>query len=88
MPAAKEDQEKTAFATPDGLFEFTKMLFGLVNAPATFQRLMDDVLAVHKWRDCLVYLDDVLVFGATLEEHNNRLEAVLKKFQASSPKLS
>ena len=53
VSVAKEDQEKTAFATPDGLFEFTKMPFGLVNAPATFQRLMDDVLAVQKWRDCL-----------------------------------
>lgn len=88
VPVTKEDQEKTSFATLDGLFEFIKMPFGLVNTPATFQRLMNDLLAAHKWRDCLVYLDDVLVFGVTLEEHSKRLEAVLKKVQTAGLKLN
>ena len=74
-------QEKTAFVTPDGLFEFQRMPFGLCNAPATFQRLMDRVLGSLKWTHCLVYLDDILVLGRTLEEHNVRLAAVLERLQ-------
>ena len=62
----EEDREKTAFTTPDGLFEFNLMPFGLCNAPATFQRLMDTVLAGVQWNSCLVYLDDVIILGRTL----------------------
>jgi hypothetical protein len=69
VPVAERDRQKTAFVTPDGLFEFKRMPFGLANAPATFQRLMDQVLNRHKWTACLVYLDDILVFGKTFEEH-------------------
>ena len=74
-------QEKAAFVTPDDLFEFQRMPFGLCNAPATFQRLMDRVLGSLKWTHCLVYLDVILVFGRTLEEHNARLAAVLERLQ-------
>ena len=65
-------QEKTAFTTYmySGLYEFQKMLFGLVNAPVMFQRLMEVVLAGVAQKGCLVYLDDVLVIGKSLEEHN------------------
>ena len=52
----EKDREKTAFTTSDGLFEFTRMPFGLCNAPATFQGLMDLVLAGLQWSNCLVYL--------------------------------
>ena len=57
------DREKTAFTTSEGLYEFTKMQFGLCNAPATFQRLMDLILAGLQWSNCLVYLDDILIIG-------------------------
>ena len=63
------DQEKTAFCTQEGLFEFKVMPFGLCNAPATFQRLMDAVLAGLQWKTCLVYLDDVVIPGRDLLEH-------------------
>ena len=56
-----EDKEKTAFYTHDGHFEFNVMLFGLCNALATFQRLMDLVLAVLQRSSCLVYLDGAIV---------------------------
>ena len=78
VPVAPEDQCKTAFVTPDGFYEFKRLPFGLNNAPSTFQRLMDRVLGSLKWNMCLVYLDDILVFGRTFEEHQERLELVLK----------
>ena len=55
----------TAFSTRDGLFEFKVMPFGLCNAPATCQRLMDMVLAGVKWSSCLVYMDDIVIMGKT-----------------------
>ncbi len=60
-----EDREKTAFSTPHGLFQFRVMPFGLCNAPSTFQRLMEIVLAGLRWNTCLAYLDDIVVFGRT-----------------------
>jgi hypothetical protein len=77
VPVASADTCKTAFVTPDGLYEFVRLPFGLNNAPSTFQRLMDRVLARLKWQMCLVYLDDVLIFGRTFDEHQKRLECVL-----------
>jgi hypothetical protein len=74
---AEKDQCKTAFITPDGLYEFRRLPFGLNNAPSTFQRLMDKVLSRLKWHMCLVYLDDVFVFGRNFQEHPERLELVL-----------
>ena len=56
---------KTAFATHSGLFQFRVMPFGLCNAPATFERLMDRVLQGLRWSHCLVYLDDIISFGTT-----------------------
>ena len=63
------DKEKTAFSTPKGHFKFNIMPFGLTNAPATFQRLMECVLAGISGELCLAYLDDIIVFSATFEEH-------------------
>ncbi|KAK8777518.1 hypothetical protein V5799_029140 [Amblyomma americanum] len=79
----ERDREKTAFITPDGLFEFKVMPFGLCSAPATFQRVMDTVLAGLKWKICLVYLDDVVVFASNFEEHLKRLRTVLDAIKSS-----
>ena len=70
----EESREKTAFTTHAGLFEFTVMPFGLCNAPATFQRLMENVLMGLTREKCIVYLDDVLVLGRTFSEHLSNLE--------------
>ncbi|CAF3775116.1 unnamed protein product [Rotaria sp. Silwood1] len=66
----------TAFVTHKGLFECNVMPFGLTNAPATFQRLMDIVLAGLKWQCCLVYLDDIIVYSPTFEQHIHDLRNV------------
>jgi len=81
VPVAPADRCKTAFVTSDALYEFCRLPFGLCNAPATFSRLMDRVLGRLKWQMCLVYLDDVLVFGRTFQEHQERLELVLKALE-------
>lgn len=77
IPMHEPDKEKTAFATPDGLYEFNVMPFGLCNAPATFERMMDSVLRGLKWKTCFCYLDDIVVFSSTFAEHLQRLDEVL-----------
>ncbi|UYV72254.1 hypothetical protein LAZ67_9002361, partial [Cordylochernes scorpioides] len=61
----------------DGLYEFQVMPFGLCNAPATFERMIDSVLGSLKWNMCLCYLDDIVVYAPTFEEHLRRLQLVL-----------
>ena len=77
----ESSKEKTAFTTYSGLYQFKKMPFGLVNAPATFQRLMEVVLSGLARTVCLVYLDNILVIGKTLEEHNVNLGRVLERMR-------
>lgn len=77
IPMHEADKEKTAFATPDGLYEFNVMPFGLCNAPATFERMIDNVLRGLKWKTCLCYLDDIVIFSRTFEEHLLRLDEIL-----------
>ena len=74
-----EAKRKAAFVTNEGLFQFRVMPFGLCNAPATFERLMDRVLCGMRWSRCLVYLDDVISFGKTVPEAIVRLEEVLAR---------
>ena len=73
------NKPKTAMTTPFGLNEFNRMPFGLTNAPATFQQLMARCLAGLNLKVCLVYLDDIIVFGSTFEETLKWLEIVLKR---------
>ena len=83
----EESQEKTAFTTHAGLFEFTVMPFGLCNAPATFQRLMENVLTGLARERCIVYLDDILVMGRTFEEHLANLRVVFSRLANAGLKL-
>ena len=88
IPMAEHDKEKTAFITPGGLYQFRVMPFGLTNAPATFQRMMDLVLAGIKWHHCLVYLDDVLVFSRSFDEHLTHLVSVFDRLRKAGLKLA
>ena len=88
VPIQERDKEKTAFRTSSGqLFEFNQVPFGLCNAPATFSRLMDCVLAGLHWETCFFYLDDIIVFATTWEEHLARLRQVFERLRHAKLKL-
>ena len=76
----EEDKQKTAFITKYGLFQFTRMIFGLCNAPATFARAMQLVLRGLTWDIVLAFLDDILVMGKDFESHMENLERYLSDF--------
>ena len=79
-------QEKTAFTTHQDLFEFRVMPFGVMNAPAVFQQLMQRVLS--GLQSVSVYLDDVIVYSATLEEHVSHLRIVFGRLRTAGLKLN
>ena len=75
---AKEDRDKTTFASHSGLYRFLRMPFGLKNAPATFQRAVDIIVSRVKWETALVYFDDVIVYLRTVTEHMAHVREVLR----------
>lgn len=79
IAVSDRDRAKTAFTTPFGLFEYRRMPFGVCNGPSTFQRLMQSVMSDLIFQVLIVYLDDILLFSQTFEEHLERLEMVLKR---------
>jgi hypothetical protein len=81
------DMEKTAFATPRGQFAFKRMPFDLTNTPATFIRLMEMALRGLEWERCLVYLDDVIVFGENIDVCLRNLADALGTFESAGLKL-
>ena len=88
VPILEQDKEKTAFRTSSGqLYEFNQVPFGLCNAPATFSRLMDRVLSGLHWETCLFYLDDIIVFSSTWEEHLARLRQIFERLRHANLKL-
>ncbi len=84
---SEEDRAKTAVTTPFGLFESTRMPFGLCNAPATFQCLMGVVLGDLTFDILLIYLDDIIVFSKDFESHCQRLEIVFNRLRQHGLKL-
>lgn len=84
---APKDRKKTAFCTQKGLFEFNVMPFGLCNAPATFQHLMDCVLAGLQWSSRLVYINDIIIIGRSFEEHLHHLQQVLDHLKSAGLKI-
>ena len=87
VEVSPEDREKTVFVNPYGLFHFHVMPFGLTNAPATFQRLIEQILSGLHWTTCLVYIDDILIFSATVEGHLERLCDVLNRLKNAGLKI-
>jgi len=88
IPLRKDDQEETAFTTHCGIYHWSSMLFGLTNAPATFQRALDTILSGLKWQICLVSLDDVIIFFANAEQHVKDVKAVLHRLREAGVTLN
>lgn len=87
VPIHPRDAAKTAFSTPKGHFEFTRMPMGLRNSPSTFQKLMNTVLYELGDIKAIVYLDDIIIFGSTIEEHNENLCRVLEAMRRHNLKI-
>lgn len=81
------DSHKTAFTTPFGHYEFDRMPFGLKNAPATFQRLMDLVLSGLQGENLFVYMDDIVIYATSLEEHERKYNALIERLRKANLKL-
>jgi transposase InsO family protein len=85
----EQHKQRTAFTVgPLGFFEYNRMPFGLVNAPATYQRLMEECLGDLHTTICFIYLDDLIIFSKTYEEHLERLEMVFERLRQHNLKLS
>ena len=86
VPLAKSDQKKTAFVSPQGKFEYTRMPFGLKGAPTTFQRIMDQILSPHS--ECASsYIDDIAVFSHSWAEHLDHLRKIFKTLEEAHLKV-
>lgn len=85
MEVEEQDREKTAFTAGNGLWQFNVIAFGLCNAPATFERLMDNMLGDLR---CLVYLDDMIAHAKTFELELQRLTHIFSRLRAANLKLN
>jgi len=83
----KKDRPKTAFLTRSGQYQFKVMPFGLNNASAIFQRLMNKILRQYIGKFVQVYLDDVIIYSNNLDEHKKHIKAVLEKIRKANLKL-
>ena len=81
IPVSEADQDKTTFVSHAGTYRFKRMPFGLMNAPATFQRTLDVLLSGHNWKTCLVYLDDIIIFSKSLDTHLDDVRQILEKLR-------
>jgi predicted aspartyl protease len=87
IPVKERDKPKTAFVTKSGLYEFNTLPFGITNAPSTFERCMEMVLQNCQWKTCLIYLDDIICFGSSFEQHVERLSNILQQLSDAGLKL-
>jgi len=87
VQVAPQDRDKTTFICPRGMYRYRAMPFGLCNAGSTFQRLMDVLMSGLHLDVCLVYLDDIILFSRTVEEHLERLVRVLSRLRTAGLKL-
>ena len=89
VEVALEDRPKTAFtAGPLGFFQFVRMPFGLCNAGSTFQRLIERCMGADNLSSCLLYLDDIIIFSETVDDHIHRLESILNRLKECGLKVN
>jgi hypothetical protein len=87
IPIKEEDKDKTGFVTPFCSFGYEKMAFWLSGSPATFSKVMDAVLIGLRDVECLVYLDDILLFSETIQDHARRMRLVFDRIEEANFKL-
>ena len=80
-------REKSAFVVRGGFYQWKVMPFGLCNAPSTFERLMETIFAGLQWDTLLIYLDDIIVFGKTIDDELHRLSVVFRRLRCANLKL-
>lgn len=80
----EETKHKPAFITHDNLYQFKRMPFGLVNAPATFQMVMNMILKGLTWKHCLVYIDDIIVWSDNFDNHLKHLDLVFQRLRKAN----
>jgi hypothetical protein len=83
----ESDIEKTAFSVNNGKYEFTRLPFGLRNAPSIFQRALDDILREHIGTQCYIYIDDIIIFGKNETEHFQNLEQIFRTLETANMKV-
>lgn len=84
----EQDKEKTAFVRPNGLYEYNVMPFGLCNAPATFQRMMNTILEKMLLKGVVVYLDDILIYSSNFNQHLADVARVVCLLRSAGLKLN
>jgi len=82
-----EDAHKTAFSSDIGHYQFVRMPFGLKNAPAKYKRLMNTVLSGLQGTRCFVYMDDIVIYGSNLSDHNKKLKEVFRRLFENNKRL-
>lgn len=82
-----ESIPKTAFSTENGHYEYVRMPFGLINAPSTFQRAMDHILRGIQNKFCLIYMDDLIIFSTSLQEHEQHIRQVFDRLRLFNLKI-
>ena len=85
---SETDREKTAFSVNNGKYEFCRLPFGLKNAPSVFQRAIDDVLREYIGKFCQVYVDDIIIYSTSEEEHVTHIASVLSKLFDANMRIS
>jgi len=87
LPVADEDRDKTTFVCLEGAYRYIRPPFGLSNAPATFQPAIDMILGGLKWKRCLVYVDDIIVFSQSAGEHKEHHREVFTALRGAGVSL-
>jgi hypothetical protein len=85
----EQHKERSAFTVgPLEFYEFNRMFFGLTNSPSTYQRMMEECLSDLHWKICCIFIDDVIIFGKTYEEHLDNLRLVFDRIRQYNMKLA
>ena len=87
IPVANEDRDKKTFVCHEGAYRYIRLSFGLSSPPATFQRAIDMILGGLKWKSCLVYLEDIIVFSQSAGEHVEHLRDIFAALRGAGVSL-